>query len=202
MSKALAALANTVEPSLALELDFGLGSISSLPAPTVQIASLAVRLGMKRSTALYAILVLFVLLRNPPSFLALEGVFVDVVLQVPVNDHSDTPSSRRRGEFATRAMLDLGESRIDVLEMDRVNLDMRLPPWIDSRAPGTSGVCVRGVWGEGVNGIRPPAVRVEKMDERVLTGVKTAGLAMTAQLELNLTFLYAAVVKELLVVRQ
>jgi hypothetical protein len=36
------------------------------------------------------------------------------------------------------------------------------------------------VRGEGVNGIRPPAVRVEKIPERLLTGVKIAALAMTA----------------------
>lgn len=50
-SKALAALASTVEPSF-LELDLGRCSASSLLAPTLRIASLAVRLGMKRSAAL------------------------------------------------------------------------------------------------------------------------------------------------------
>jgi hypothetical protein len=34
------------------------------------------------------------------------------------------------------------------------------------------------VRGEGVNGIRPPAVRVLKSDARLLTGVKTAVLAI------------------------
>jgi hypothetical protein len=42
------------------------------------------------------------------------------------------------------------------------------------------------VRGEGVIGIRPPAVRVEKTDERFLTGVKTAGLAMTTSSRLDL----------------
>jgi hypothetical protein len=42
------------------------------------------------------------------------------------------------------------------------------------------------VRGEGVNGIRPPAVRVEKTDERLLTGVKTAGLAMATSSQLKI----------------
>lgn len=37
---------------------------------------------------------------------------------------------------------------------------------------------MRGVCGEGVKGIRPPAVRVEKSDERLLTGVRIAGVAI------------------------
>jgi hypothetical protein len=40
------------------------------------------------------------------------------------------------------------------------------------------------VRGEGVNGIRPPAVRVEKTEERLLTGVKTAALAIAASSQL------------------
>jgi hypothetical protein len=150
-----------------------------LPVPTLQMASLAVRLGMKRSAALYAILVLVGRDRRVLSFFAL-GVLV--VLPVPVSVHSDTArSATRRGEL-TRAMFDLGESRA-VLEMERWMRDMKLPPWIDSCACA-SGVCVRGVRGEGVNGIRPPAVRVEKTEERLLTGVKTAGLAISAALRL------------------
>lgn len=58
--------------------------------------------------------------------------------------------------------------------------DLKSLPWIDSCAC-TSGVWVRGVRGEGVSGIRPPAVRVLKTAERFLTGVtQTAVLAMTA----------------------
>ena len=147
--------------------------------PALQVASLAVRLGMKRSAALYAILVLVGRDRRVTSFFVLEVVLVDVVVvwavPVPVSDHSETPSSNRRGEL--RAMLDLGESRV-VLETERWMRAMKLPPWIDSCA-SASGVWLRGVRGEGVKGIRPPAARVEKTDERLLTGVKTAGLAMT-----------------------
>ena len=78
-------------------------------------------------------------------------------------------------------MFDLGDSRV-IFEMERWKRDMRLPPaWMDSCGPFTSGVCVRGVRGEGVKGIRPPAVRVEKTDERLLTGVKTA-VAIVAKL--------------------
>jgi hypothetical protein len=77
-------------------------------------------------------------------------------------------------------MFDFGESRV-ALEMERWKRFIRLPPfpWIDSCAC-TSGVWVRGVRGEGVKGIRPPAARVEKTADRLLTGVKTATLAMTA----------------------
>jgi hypothetical protein len=116
--------------------------------------------------------------RRLRSFFVLVVVLVDVVVvvPVPVSDHSETPSSKRRGEL--RAMLDLGESRVG-LETERWIRAMKLPPWIDSCA-SASGVMLRGVRGEGVNGIRPPAARVEKMEERLLTGVKTAGLAMTA----------------------
>ena len=115
------------------------------------------------------------------SFLVFDGVcFAVVVLPVPVNAQSDTPSSNRRGEL--RAMFDLGESRTEVLDIDRVNRDIKLPPWIDSAgAPGTSAIWRVGVRGEGVRGIRPPAVRVEKIPLRLLTGVKTAGLAMSGQ---------------------
>jgi hypothetical protein len=61
------------------------------------------------------------------SFFDLAGVLVDVVVPVPVSDHSETPSSNRRGDCAMRAMFDFGESRV-VLEMDRWKRDMRLPP--------------------------------------------------------------------------
>jgi len=122
-SNALAAVASTDDPS-PVELDLGRWSRSSLPEPALQMASLAVRLGMKRSAALYAILVLMGRDRMVPSFFAL-GVLVDV-LPVPVRAHSDTPRSTRRGEL-TRAMFDLGESRV-VLEMERCTRDMKLPP--------------------------------------------------------------------------
>ena len=76
-------------------------------------------------------------------------------------------------------MFDLGEG-FWLLEMERWKRAIRLPPWIDSCACA-SGVCVLGVRGEGVMGIRPPAARVEKTELRFLTGVRTAGLAMTAK---------------------
>jgi hypothetical protein len=86
---------------------------------------------MKRSAALYAMRVLVGRDRMVPSFFDLAGVFVVEVVPVPVSDHSDTPSSNRRGEFwwPARAMFDLGESRVGlVLEMERWKRDMRLPP--------------------------------------------------------------------------
>ena len=89
------------------------------------MASLAVRLGMKRSAALYAMRVLVGRDRRVLSFLALAGVFV-VVVAVPVRDHSDTPSSNLRGVW-TRAMLDLGESRV-VFETERWIRAIKLPP--------------------------------------------------------------------------
>jgi hypothetical protein len=171
----LAALANTDEPS-PVELDLGRCSRSILPVPTLQVASLAVRLGMKRSAALYVILVFVGRDRRVTSFFALGVLIEVVVVPVPVSAHSDTPSSNRRGE--ERAMFDLGESRV-VLETERWMRAMKLPPWIDSCA-SASGAWLRGVRGEGVNGIRPPAARVEKTEERLLTGVKTAVVAMTA----------------------
>jgi hypothetical protein len=78
------------------------------------------------------------------------------------------------------AMLDFGESRCDGLDADFVKCDDRFPPYVDFEdvlthslsdvfLSGVNGeellllatVVVR-VRGEGVNGIRPPAVRVEK----------------------------------------
>jgi hypothetical protein len=125
-SNALAAVARTVEPS-DLELDLGRCSRSSLVVPALMMASLAVRLGMKRSAALYAIRVLVGRARIEASFLDLAGVFV-VVEPVPVSDHSETPRSSRRGDLCEpRAMLDLGELCV-VLEMERWKRDIRLPP--------------------------------------------------------------------------
>lgn len=124
-SNVLAALANTDEPS-PVELDLGRCSMLILPVPTLQVASLAVRLGMKRSAELYAILVFVGRDRRVTSFFAF-GVLVEVVVvvPVPVSAHSDTPSSNRRGEL--RAMFDLGESRV-VLETECWMRAMKLPP--------------------------------------------------------------------------
>ena len=88
------------------------------------------------------------------------------------------------------AILDFGESRCDVLDEDFVKCDVRLPPYVDFddarmlslSEPFRSGVngdelmlrvCVR-VRGEGVKGMRPPAVRVEKSPVWDLMGVDTA----------------------------
>lgn len=89
------------------------------------------------------------------------------------------------------AMLDFGESRCDVLEADFEKCDDRFPPYVDfddalmlslsnvflSGVKGdellTDNVVVR-VRGEGVKGIRPPAVRVEKSPVWDLIGVDTA----------------------------
>ena len=85
------------------------------------------------------------------------------------------------------AMLDFGESRCD-LEVDLEKCEVKFPPYVDldlmSSEPFLSGVngdewllkanvevLVRG---EGVKGIRPPAVRVENMPMWDLRGVDTA----------------------------
>ena len=85
------------------------------------------------------------------------------------------------------AMLDFGESRCD-LEVDFAKCDDKFPPYVDldlmSSDPFLSGVngddwllktsVVFLARGEGVRGIRPPAVRVENMPMWDLRGVDTA----------------------------
>ena len=88
-------------------------------------------------------------------------------------------------------MLDFGESRCAVLEADFENCDDKFPPYVvfeDALMVSPSKVFLSGVNGEellndsavvcargdGVNGIRPPAVRVENMPIWDLTGVDTA----------------------------
>lgn len=80
-------------------------------------------------------------------------------------------------------MLDLGESRTLVLEMERVKRDMRfaLLWWMLSEGPSWTRV-VLGVFGEGVRGMRPPARRVEKTPSRRFMGVSTDVLAISAVL--------------------
>ena len=88
-------------------------------------------------------------------------------------------------------MLDFGESRCEVLEDDFEKCDDRFPPYVDFEdafmlsasdtfLSGVNGeellsgrvvVCARG---DGVNGIRPPAVRLENMPIWDLMGVDTA----------------------------
>jgi hypothetical protein len=116
---------------------------------------------------------------------------VVVLGPVPVNVHSDTPSSKCRGDCLDLAMLDLGEYR---------NLETDRDTDLEKKAEGSRCLCIdsprRGVdgdevldtlvatlvvraRGEGVNGIRPPAVLVEKMPWWLLRGVDTCGVAMS-----------------------
>lgn len=116
ISKALAALANTVEPSLVLGRIF---SFSGFADPTIARPSLAVRFGIKRSLASRRIVVLPDLVRKGP-FLRLQlfdGV-CPTVDPVPVNVQSEMPSSRCRGVCLVLAMFDLGESRWADLDAD------------------------------------------------------------------------------------
>jgi len=117
-------------------------------------------------------------------------VLTGVLAPVPVSVKSETPSSRaRRGVCVVLAMLDFGESRCEFLEADFAKCEVRFPPYVDlddfiSSDPFLSGVngeewllaarAVVRVRGEGVKGIRPPAVRVENMPVWDLRGVDTA----------------------------
>ena len=159
---------------------------SSLPEPTVEIAELAARLGMNRSPYDRVVLVDFCR-RGPFRDLLLLGVFAPV----PVSVKSETPSSRaRRGVCAFLAILDFGESRCVFLDADFVKCEDRFPPYVDFDdlilslsnvfLSGVKGeellfdiVAVR-VRGEGVKGIRPPAVREEKSPMWDFMGVDTA----------------------------
>ena len=88
-------------------------------------------------------------------------------------------------------MLDFGESRWEVLEADFEKCDDRFPPYVDcddALMLSLSDVFLSGVKGEelltdnvvvrlrgdGVNGMHPPAVRVEKSPAWDLMGVDTA----------------------------
>ncbi len=110
---------------------------------------------------------------------------------MPVSVKSETPSSKaRRGVCALLAMFDFGESRCDVLEADFAKCDDRFPPYVDLDdlmlsfsmvfLSGVKGdellfdnVVVR-LRGEGVRGIRPPAVREENIPIWDFIGVDTA----------------------------
>lgn len=123
--------------------------------------------------------------RGPLRDLLLAGV----LRPVPVSVKSDTPSSRaRRGVWVLLAILDFGESRC--LDDVFAKCDDRFPPYDDFEdilfplsdfLSGVKGdewlliakVVIR-VRGEGVNGIRPPAVRVENMPVWDFMGVDTA----------------------------
>jgi hypothetical protein len=99
-----------LDPSAALrELLFGrreetlLLSISIFET-TLHKPSLAARLGRKRSAAAYGMRTVDFCGREREVRIALEGV------PVPVNVHSDTPTSSRFGEFA-KAMFDFADFR-------------------------------------------------------------------------------------------
>ena len=179
-----AADARTVEFSPVL--DFGLFSqTSSFPEPTLTMAELAVLFGMKRSP--YDRVVLVDFWRRGPLR---DRLLLGVLQPVPVSAKSETPNSKaRRGVWTPLAMFDFGESRCDIFEVDFVKCDDRFPPYTDLVATlSLSNVFLSGVkgeellfdiaaaWarGEGVNGIRPPAVRVEKSPAWDLRGVDTA----------------------------
>ena len=105
---------------------------------------------------------------------------------VPVRVKSDTPSSRAlRGVQTTRAMFDFGDSRRGFFEVDRVRCAMKLPPYVDLDFPsGVKGEVLiefPDCAGEGVSGIRPPAVRVENSALCDLIGVDTVAVAMMSK---------------------
>jgi hypothetical protein len=156
---------------------------SSLPEPAVAMAELAVLFGMNRSP--YERVVLVDFCRRGPF---LDLLLLGVLQPVPVSVKSETPSSKaRRGVCAPLAMFDFGESRCCVLEADFVKCDDKFPPYVDlmlsfsnvflSGVKGEELLCVMAVVrarGDGVKGIRPPAVRVENMPVWDLIGVDTA----------------------------
>jgi len=86
-------------------------------------------------------------------------------------------------------MFDLGESRTEVLAMERENLDVKLL-MNNGSVSFDSLVGVKGdsTWyamfleaGEGVNGKRPPAVREEKRVEWLFSGVETETVAIVKE---------------------
>jgi len=124
-----------------------------------------------------------------------------VLHPVPVSAKSETPSSRaRRGVCTPLAMFDLGESRCDVRDADFVKCDDKFPPYTDFVATlSLSNVFLSGVKGDellfditavrvrgdGVSGIRPPAVRVEKMPAWDFMGVDIAVAMLQYQVDLG-----------------
>ena len=165
------------------------------------MASLAVRLGMNRSPASMRTVVFVDRDRRAPSFLLLllDGV-CPTIGPVPVSAQSETPSSRCRGEFLALAMFDFGES-LKAFEEDRANCDGGLAAYgcescLLSARGGVNGdewlevfmarlvVLVRG---DGVSGIRPPAVRVENMPWWLLRGVDTLAEAIVYVCVIDLT---------------
>jgi len=154
----------------------------------VAIAELAARFGINRSPAKDRVVLVDFWRRGP----FLDRLLAGVLHPVPVRAKSETPSSRaRRGVCAPLAMLDFGESRCDVLDADFEKWEDKFPPYVDfedARMLSLFNVCLSGVKrdelfiervavrvrGDGVKGIRPPAVRVEKSPVWDLIGVDTA----------------------------
>lgn len=82
-------------------------------------------------------------------------------------------------------MFDFGDSRwAGFLEVDRARCAMKLPLYVDlDFASGVKGEVLITIpdWrGEGVSGIRPPAVRLENSALCDLIGVDTVAVAMTS----------------------
>lgn len=121
-------------------------------------------------------------LRLPFLDLALAGVLLN---PVPVKAKSETPSSRAlRGVVTPLAMLDLGESRCAA---DLAKWEARFPLYndlecfsgVNGEESSPAGAAAEDrCLGEGVRGMRPPAVRVEKSPVWDLTGVDIAAVAI------------------------
>lgn len=106
------------EPATPVPLDFGREEEtvelerSTLPAPRLQIASEADRLGMNRSAALYAMRTLDFEGRDrlETLFATSEKLRVEeeegIEGPVPVNVQSDKPRSSRRGDSRPKTMFD------------------------------------------------------------------------------------------------
>jgi hypothetical protein len=125
--------ASTEEPSCAdLGRRFGV-VVSSFAVPALEIASLAERLGMKRSAALYAIRTLDFGRGLLDSVAELTPAEIEEELRacegvpVPVSVHSDRPNSSLRGESRS-AMFDLADLRMPDLERASANLGV---VWMD-----------------------------------------------------------------------
>lgn len=195
ISNALAALAKIVEPSPPLV--FGRWqSASALPEPAMTKPSLAVRLGINRSPASARRVIFAGLDRNGPFFREqlFDGV-CPMVVPVPVKVQSEIPSSRCLGECLALAIFDFGESRYANLELDLAKYDDKLP-YMDCEVTRALSVDWQGgvkgeewfevvgarlvvrVRGDGVRGIRPPAVRVENMPWWLFKGVDIVAVAI------------------------
>jgi len=177
-------------------LVFGREFSSNLADPAVARPSLAVRLGMKRSAAScwtrIVVLVLPPLDRMAPSFRGRSRAGVVVFVPVPTRVKSETPRSRCLGDLCALAMLDFGECAYANFETD---LDTDLEKAVEVSRLCNDRSARGGVYGddvdetlvatlvvlargEGVKGIRPPAVFVLKMPWWLFRGVDTDAVAI------------------------